>query len=282
MHNTQSTERISSTPITQWVSTLINSHLPYSTSCANKIVREIIEIKSKDSEMIDSYSNYYHPYKVTTFDENIAYQISYYSRSYTPTFRINFSPFEPGRRHDRPQNNLNPSLTGKSSTSSTTSSTSSSDEDNKSGSDSDNIDPEAKEYPETSDHESFSQDPVTPLSISSALPRMKDTYGFEIQEPSQKSLDIYKRYYEFHKLSTKNKRALTLEDTITSKEVCIVSNINQFKNNCSREVTLKPVSNKSIQIYANYVNSVDNIIYGKSDAKTLDLITNYVKLHSKN
>lgn len=274
MHNSQSVARVESTPITQWVSQLILSYLPNSTSCANKVVREIIEIKSKDSEMIDSYSNYYHPYKLTTFDENIAYQISYWARNYLPTFRTNFSPFEPGRRRDGHQNNQNPSLTGQSSTSSATSSTSSSD-DGESSSESDYIEPE------TSEHDSFLPDPPAPLSFSSLLPPMQEIYGTTITTPNKNAMEIYKRYNDFHKSSTKTLQPLTIDDTKAPQDVCIVSNADQYGKDCSREVELKPLSDESMKIYANYVNSVDHILHGKSDSKTSEQILQYVNFQIK-
>lgn len=137
MHNLKplKTPNTNTYPLTQWFSPLIQKYLPNSTSCAIKCVRELIRIHSKDLEMIDSYSNYYLPYKLTVFEDNIAYQISLQARNFMPTFRTNFSPFEPGRRREDRGNNKNPSLTGQSSTSSTTSSTSSSSGDDETSSD---------------------------------------------------------------------------------------------------------------------------------------------------
>lgn len=130
MHNLQTVnerEKNSTVPLTQWVSPIVMRHLPYSTSDSNKIVKELIRVYSKDLEMIDFYSNFHLPYRWTSFEEHIAFEIAHLARNFMPTFRTNFSPFEPGRKREgRDATLLNPSLTGQSSTSSATGSNSSS------------------------------------------------------------------------------------------------------------------------------------------------------------
>lgn len=126
-------------PITQWLRPITLKHLPYSTSDANKIAQELIRVHARDLEMIDYYSAYYIPFRCTTFEENIVFQISQLARNFIPKFRTNFSPFEPaGRRREGRGILQNPSLTGQSSTSSINSSSSSSMDDD-SSSDEDTI-----------------------------------------------------------------------------------------------------------------------------------------------
>lgn len=81
--------------LTMWYSDIIRKNLPFSTSNANKIVKELIRIHSLDLEMIDLYSNFHLTYRITSLEENIAYQISQFARNFMPTYRTNFSPFEP-------------------------------------------------------------------------------------------------------------------------------------------------------------------------------------------
>lgn len=179
MHNLQTLNDplMSTIPLTQWISSIILKYLPYSTSDSNKIVSELIRVHSKDLEMIDYYSNYHLPYKWTSFDEHIAFQISHLARNYMPTFRTNFSPFEPSRRPEGRASLKNPSLTGQSSTSSTSSS--------------------------LEEDSSSDEDPITDdknvgnlttngykrklISFESLLPSMKEEYGCEIVSPDKRT-----------------------------------------------------------------------------------------------
>lgn len=170
-------------PVTQWVRQITMKHLPLSTSDGNKIAQELVRVHAKDIEMIDYYSAYHYPFKCTTFDENIVFQISQLARNFIPKFRTNFSPFEPaGRRREGRSNLQNPSMTGQSSTSSTTSSTSSS-MDEASSSDEDTI---------TDNRFSISGDDKDPskfISFDSLFPSMKRIYLTEPKQPKPADMD---------------------------------------------------------------------------------------------
>lgn len=169
-------------PITQWVRPIIMKHLPNSTSDANKIAQELIRVHSRDLEMIDYYSTYHIPFKCTTFEEHIVFQISHLARNFIPKFRTNFSPFEPaGRRREGRGILQNPSLTGQSSTSSTNSSTSS-DMDDDSSSDEDTI---------TDNRFSVSGDDREQskfISFDLLFPSMKEIYKTELKPPKKEDL----------------------------------------------------------------------------------------------
>lgn len=180
MHNLQIISNDSSftTPLTQWFKIATLKHLPNSCANATKIVRELIRVHD-DLDIIDSYSNYHLPYKLTSFDEHIAYQISHLARNFVPTFRTNFSPFEPGRRQERSLKN--PSLTGQSSTSSTTSSTSSSlDEDSSSE--------DEKTSNSKSLNSSYTNADSQLFSLKYLLPTMAEVYGTSLEMPSKNCL----------------------------------------------------------------------------------------------
>lgn len=186
MHNIQKVNEFNEKDlklITQWVSPFIIKHLPYSTSDNNKIVNELIRVHSKDVEMIDYYSNYHLPYKCITFEEHIAFQVSHMARSFMPTFRTNFSPFEPATRRREGRGILkNPSLTGQSSTSSANSSSDSMDEDSSSA-DEDSILDTNTSFSNIDDKE------VTKIvTFETLFPTMKEVYQSDVKPPNKKDL----------------------------------------------------------------------------------------------
>lgn len=168
-------------PITQWIQPMTLKHLPYSTSDANKVSQELIRVHVRDLEMIDYYSAYYVPFRCTTYEENIVFQISHLARNFISKFRTNFSPFEPaGRRREGRGILVNPSLTGQSSTSSRNSSSSSSmDED--SSTDEDTI---------TDNRFSVSGDDKeqSKFTFKSFFPSMKDVYLTHPMKPKEEDM----------------------------------------------------------------------------------------------
>lgn len=189
MHNIQKLNEFNEKdlkPITQWVSPFILKHLPYSTSDSNKVVNELIRVHSKDVEMIDYYSSYHLPYRCITFEEHIAFQISHMARSFMPTFRTNFSPFEPATRRREGRGILkNPSLTGQSSTSSANSSSDSMDEDSSSA-DEDSILETNTSFSNTTDD----KDSTKTITFETLFPTMKEIYQTDLKQPDKK--DLYK------------------------------------------------------------------------------------------
>lgn len=249
MHNLQTFndhEIKSLAPLTDWVGDTIMKNLPNSTSCRNKIVKELIRVHSKELEMIDYYSNYHIPYKWTAFEENIAFQIGHLARNFMPTYRTNFSPFDPSRRGEGRGSLKNPSLTGQSSTSSTTSSTSSS----------------LDEYSSDSDDEQVISNRITNstidreekfISFATLLSSTMDVYGFDIKPPRKEDALKYKRYVQMGKLS---KPTGTFQFSNTKS-----------RNNLSEAVTLTPLANYGTDNFQKVnppkVSEVSNTIYNK-------------------
>ncbi|XP_039432088.1 polyphosphoinositide phosphatase [Culex pipiens pallens] len=196
IHNAQLDviRQISSVPLTQWVRPLTFRHLPHPASDCNRVVRELIKIHTPDVEIIDYYSNFYHNFKLTSFEEHIAYQLTTLARSFVPTVRTNFSPFEPVRRQQQSAALKNPSLTGKSSTGSTNSSSSSMDDD----SDTDEEDRSAKTAPNSSANSSRAEDGV--VTINSMFPRTGEVYGFEIKPPKKADMMKYQKYVQMNRI----------------------------------------------------------------------------------
>lgn len=238
-------------PLTQWVSDKILNHLPNSTSNNNKIVKELVRIESPDIDMVDIYSNYHQPHKVTSFEETIAYQISNISRHFVSTFKTNFSPFEPGRRRED-RVTSNPSLTGQSSTSSTHSSTTDED-DSSSQSDQDTDDMSSKMTPDTSISTTSISKPM-PIPISSIY----ESYGIELKSPSKENMKKYKEYVAFWDYSS-NIKSLQRIDLASKVEY-----------NMHPEIK---VSEKSRKIYEDYCNMPNNL---KVSDETKEIIEKYV------
>lgn len=180
MHNLKTFNEIEKenlVPYTQWVKPIIMKHLPYSTCDANKIVKELIRVHSKELEMIDFYSNYHLPYQLTSFEEHIAYQIGHQARHFMPTYRTNFSPFQPGRRMNDGRGSFkNPSLTGQSSTSSAASSNSSSTGEDSSSDDDAMADNKSSIVQDIQSNSTF-------VSFAALLPSMTEVYGTEPKTP---------------------------------------------------------------------------------------------------
>jgi hypothetical protein len=172
----------------KWFSDLIWQHLPQSTSTENKIVKELIRVQTRELEMLDLYCTYYVSHQFTSFEETIAWQISHLANVYMPTFRTNFSPFEPGKRiGNQNAKNPNPSLTGKSPSGSTSGSSSSGD-DTSSNSDEDIEIVRRSVVPMKSDQKQER------MSLENTLPNSQNIYGFcyETLDPDQ--LQVYKNY----------------------------------------------------------------------------------------
>lgn len=116
--------------LTQWWDSDVLKCLPYSYNELTKACTEIIQVQTRDVEMIDAYTDYHRPYELSILNELFAYKISNSIRDFMPNFTINYSPFtirvRPVRRREESSNKggamKNPSLTGQSSVSSTASS----------------------------------------------------------------------------------------------------------------------------------------------------------------
>ncbi len=250
-------------------------NLPYSTSDRNKVVKELIRVHSKELEMIDYYSNYHIPYKWTAFEENIAFQIGHLARNFMPTYRTNFSPFDPNRRGEVRGSLKNPSLSGQCSTSSTASSSTSSSLD---------------EYSSESDDEQLiSNRNVTTtnsnreekfISFATLLSSTKDVYGFEIKQPQKDDALKYKRYVQMGKLSMPNrtyKFAGMKSRNILPKAVQLAPLGNYGTDNYEK-VTPPKVLDASKDIYVKYIQS-PHAIYSKNNEEASAELLKYFQFN---
>lgn len=269
MHNslvqTIDPERDSLKPLTEWVRPFILKHLPYSTADANKIVDELICVHSRDLEMVDFYSHYHSPYKWTTFEEHIVFQISHLARVFTPTFRTNFSPFEPAARRTENRGILkNPSLTGQSSTGSTNSSNSSMAEDSSSEDDSIsenlNLQPSSLQtYTSNDERDPFHQATAT-----------------GIQPPRRVDMLKYKRYAKMGKIlmypipNTNPKLFIHRQ----KREIALAPTSDYGEDNF-KAVSLPKVGSRSIDIYEKYVESPEAIYDHPPSRMDFEIITKY-------
>lgn len=242
-------------PLSVWYSDIIRKNLPNSTSIANKVVKELIRIHCTDLEMVDLYSNYHLTYQVTSLEENIAYQISQFARNFMPTYRTNFSPFEPVKRA---AGNITSSIV------STNSSNSSSD-DNDSSSDED--DTTLSLSLKTPPIESRQEKKV--FKLEDVVPSCEKLYGFELRTPDREAMAKYKSYVNVQKKShpgnEKGDRRL---------KPIVLESIGKYTDSFEQVVEPK-VSDETIKKYQNYCNLVINKNYD-ANYSSLELIEKYV------
>lgn len=278
MHNSQDSDEAdmnrSLKPLTEWVNPFILKHLPHSTACSNKIVDELICVHTRDLEMIDFYSNYHIPYKCTTFEEHIAFQISHLARSFMPTFRTNFSPFEPAARRREGRGILkNPSLTGQSSTGSANSSSSSMDEDSSSEDDS-ILEINQPPPPPLAQH----SNPDRSISVVSS---MKEVYRTELKSPNKFDMVKYKRYAKIGKVLMANASTINMNPQKPlqnrSKREVVLTPLHCYSEDNYKHVDAPRVTSKSIKTYEKYIE-IPNAVYNRSPSVSdLNIISRYIQ-----
>lgn len=258
LHNPSGSNNCSEKPLTQWYSDIIRKTLPNSTSIANKIVKELIRIHCTDLEMVDLYSNFHLTYQVTSLEENIAYQISQFARNFMPTYRTNFSPFEPVKRA---AGNITSSIA------STNSSNSSSDD---SGSSTDEDDTTLSLSLKSQSIDS--RQTKKAFNIEDVLPSCQKLYGFELHPPDKESMSKYKSYVNVQKKSQpsneKNERKL---------KPLVLESIATYTDSFDKIAEPK-VNDETIQKYQNYCNLVINKNYD-ANYSSLELIEKYVNFN---
>lgn len=281
MHNMQGDPEMdtySLKPLTEWINPFVLRHLPYSTVDSNRIVDELIRVHSHELEMIDFYSNYHTPYKWTSFEENIGFQISLLARCFTPTFRTDFSPFVPATRRQEGRGILqNPSLTGQSSTGSTNSSQSSNDEDSSSDDESFLENLTASAIQEDGGDTSSKH-----ISYHEIFPSMNQVNCGNIKPPAKKDLETYKKYAKMGSVlmtnvSTKPANPKKLLQNRHKRSINLTSLSNYSDNDCWQ---FKPptVKKESIEIYEKYVETPLRISQTEDATSNadFDIICNYI------
>lgn len=265
LHNPIEAASAITKPLTVWYSNIIQKNLPFSTSEANKIVKELIQIHSQELEMVDLYSNYHFTYQLTSLEENIAYQISHFARNFMPTFRTNFSPFEPGKRAT--PNEKSPSMTGQCSTTSTTSSNSSSDEFDSTSDDDDTTFSSTLKLSMTDQGHSEKL-----FKLENILSSCLETYGFELQNPDKDALSKYKEYVRFQKKSQPS------HDKHDRKSKPLELKPMSVYSDSYQSVTEPKVSDATIKKYENYCNLIINRNYDPNHSN-LDAIRKYINFN---
>ncbi|XP_030749376.1 polyphosphoinositide phosphatase [Sitophilus oryzae] len=235
--------------LTQWWNEGVFKCLPYAFNDVTKSCFELIQVHSKEIEMIDSYVDYYRPHEFSALYDVFAFTVSNSIRDFMPNATVNYSPFAVRTRPDKRREEVmqkgntikSPSVTGQSSTSSAASSTSSSDtEDLSDDEDSLNSERNTESYSKASTPE--------PITFKSLFPSTKEVYGFEIKKPSAKDILIYKKYV------LTGKRANGTALNVFSSNKFNIKPISTFSEDTSTEVKPPTVSEKSIEIYQKYVN----------------------------
>lgn len=235
--------------LSQWWDKDVVDCLPYSYNDSTKSCYEIIQVHSKDVEMIDAYVDYHRPNELSVLSEVFAFQISHSFKDFMPNFTTDYSPFSirirPVRKRDdiSSKGNMikNPSVSGQSSTSSAASSTSSSEED--SAADDDCFHESSMTGSKTSDSQ--------PLTFKSLFPTMKEVYGTELSSPKEEDLLAYKRYVLIGKKAN---------GTVVKNFTPVSFNLRPCKpsEESSRSVAVPTVKKQSIEIYERYIATALN------------------------
>ncbi|XP_060530474.1 polyphosphoinositide phosphatase isoform X2 [Cylas formicarius] len=234
--------------LTQWWDVGVYKSLPYAYNDLTKSCSELIQVLSRDIEMIDSYLDFYRPYEFSVLDDVYGYKISNTVRDFMPSFTTNYSPFTVRvrpvkRREDVSQKGntmKNPSVSGQSSTSSTASSTSSSNDGDTSEDD--------DSFASIESHKTTSKEASPePATFKSLFPGTQESYGFEIKKPSQEDILLYKKYV------LAGKRANGTAVNFLHSNLTTIRHISKFSKDSSLEVAVPTVKKESIEIYRNYV-----------------------------
>lgn len=264
-------------PLTEWVSPFVLNHLPYSTCDSNKIVDELIRVHSRDLEMIDYYSSYHVPYRWTSFEENIAFTISLMARCFTPTFRTNFSPFEPATRRSEGRGILkNPSLTGQSSTGSMHSSSSSDEE---TSSEDDSI-LENSTVHNISGGTDETEVPIQRVTFQTMFPSMAEVYQTSIKQPNKTDMMKYKQYAKIGAVLMSNAAMNTYNPKKPllnrHKRSIDLTPLGDYGTDNYKQVVPPKVKMESIRIYEKYVDLPDKIHNRSPSTDDFNTIHQYI------
>lgn len=299
-------------PITQWCDPFVLRHLPYSTSDATKMVKQLFHVASPDMEAIDYYTSYHFPYRWTPFEEHIALQIAHRARSFMPTYRTNFSPFQPGRRRDDGRPAItNPSMTGQSSTGSTASATSASSSEESSdemaaaggADDADDAadiidDDDARLSSAAGDlcWDSLGAPPVAVgrlaeeqqrcVSFAAALPSMLEVYGCSITDPSPVDLMRYKRYVQIGRVSQRRRSAAAAVAAAAGDSHAVAPTIDlrpidDYGNDSwesVREPTVDVVAMRAYEAYVSWPETAGATLSGVRSARDAKLLREYAAM----
>lgn len=259
LHNPIESYGCSEKPLTMWYSDIIRKNLPNSTSMAFKIVKELIRIHCQELEMIDLYSNYHLTYQFSSLEENIAYQISQFARNFMPTYRTNFSPFEPGKR------TAGSAIAGQSAITATNSFNSSSDESDSSSDEDDTTLSLSLKSPTTEQPKAI----VKAFKLEDALPTCQKIYGFDLHQPDKEAMAKYKSYVSIQK------RSQPSEKSDKKPKPFVLESLATYTDSFETVAVLK-VKDETIQKYQNYCNLMINKNYDEKYS-SLELIEKYVK-----
>ncbi|KAG5869516.1 hypothetical protein JTB14_035113, partial [Gonioctena quinquepunctata] len=251
--------------LTQWWDAGVLKSLPYAYNDLTKACSELIQVHSRDVEMIDSYLDYYRPYELSVLDGVFALKVSNSIRDFMPSFTTNYSPFtlrvRPVRRREENSNRgvasamKNPSVTGQSSTSTASSTSSSSDNET-------SVEDEDSSYTNESQMTSSKDSTPEPFTFKSLFPTMKEVYGTELRKPSPEDILIYKKYVLV------GKKASGSAKNIFNPVSRPMKTLGEFSGDSCFEVKPPKVSQASVAVYEKYINIGKN---GGFSPKTSDV-----------
>lgn len=271
-------------PLTNWLGDFIPKYLPYSADDSNRIVDELIRVHSRDLEMIDFYSSYHMPYRWTSFEENIAFQISMLAKCFTPTFRTNFSPFEAATRRREGRGILkNPSLTGQSSTGSANSSTSSSsNEGSSSDDDDDDSILESSNQPSIATITDDSESNSKRITFNTMFPTMAQIYQTNLKLASLADMIKFQSYVNMGKILGSNAAMASYNPKRPlhnrHKRLVELNPLGDYGSDDYKHVKAPIVSPEAVCIYKAFVSLPEDVYNRAPSGHDYEVFSRYISL----
>lgn len=215
---------------------------------------------SADHELVDMFSEYYHPHDLTVLETVYPHQMQKSCRDFMPPTAHNHSPFvvrapakSPGRRPVPTRRAVGAApkpLTVEDS----------SDDGSSSDDDSSAI----------SLLEKTNSTSTCVVSFQELLPSMQDIYGVGLKEPKDRSMRAYQRFVQFGKTSLPDKENAGVKHIHYDWEAH-----KPFKFDCNHKVKLSTVDHPSKALYKAYVHAGQNGRFWTSPV-SVDVYRKYV------
>ncbi|GFQ96368.1 polyphosphoinositide phosphatase [Trichonephila clavata] len=224
----------------------------------------------------DGFFDHYRPFEMTSLVDLLSFYMNHSMRDVMPSFTSDYSPFSvrvrPGRKRESiGEKPPNPSVTGISSTASASSGASETDS-GESSSDDNFVFLDSEES-------SYSLSSSRGLTFENMFSTMRQVYGTELKNPSERDMKRYKKYVNIGKYAgifiSSDSRSFSSD----SKSLSISFKLNQksnFSNDSTKCTTLPIVSKNSMDIYTAYVTKSTEGPSGPPQ-KSIDLYREFVK-----
>ncbi|GAB1604859.1 polyphosphoinositide phosphatase-like [Argonauta hians] len=252
----------------QWWDPNVPYYLPLALDEEEKGMNDQVHVSvnKRTEECVNEFSEYYHPYELTSLEELFAFTLTHSIRNVMPKHAIDYSPFSIRINLERPidDQSLEASINNKSEPANSSSIIGSGStgggggtdagnrvgggEDSMSSSESDEVDGDV-DFSDDSNSDNSSIDNKQ-ISFKDVFPTTKQVYDFQTNQPTKQGLCIYERYAQFGDCWSKPP---SINDKNTRKITDQLWEMSAFKLDSVYQVELPPVNKMSDQIYTSYV-----------------------------